>query len=539
MNGVFDFILKAGPTRLYAALGIAAVVAAALFSLVLRMGGEEKSLLFAGVEMREAAEITQRLEQADIPYEVRGDGSSIFVARSRVAEARLMLSADGLPSRGSIGYEIFDQPDALGQTQFQQNINRLRALEGELGRTIGSLDGVVSARVHLVLPERQLFQRDTEQPSASIVLKLRRDELTPGQVRAIRNLVASATPGLTTNRITIVDEAGDLLAAASTEEGAAADGIDSRQVATEERIRRTVTDIVEGVVGAGNARVQVSAEMDFNRVTESTQRFDPEGRVVRSTSTTEGSSSSSERAQGVSAAANVPDTGATPQAGGERNAETNSQETVNYEISNTTRTEVSEGGRIKRLSVAVAVDGVTAPGENGAPGQYQPRNAEEMQRLTQLVRSAVGFSQERGDTVEVVNTQFSRPAAPAATEAAPGMFSFLGNLDVMRIIEIAAMLIASLAFVFFVLRPLIAGLVRGGGAEVPALPGAANAAALPGGGGAMALPAPEEDSIEPSIDIARIQGRVRASSVKRVAEVVGQHPEESVQIIRGWLSNAL
>lgn len=133
---MFDFILKAGPTRLFAALGIAAVVAAIFFTLILRMGGEEKSLLFADVDMREASQMTQRLEAANIPYELRGDGSSIFVARSRVLEARMMLSADGLPSRGSIGYEIFDQPDALGQTQFQQNINRLRALEGELARTI-------------------------------------------------------------------------------------------------------------------------------------------------------------------------------------------------------------------------------------------------------------------------------------------------------------------------------------------------------------------------------------------------------------------
>src|SRR5690606_9308345 len=149
VNGLLDLILKAGPTRLIAALGITAVAAALIFTLVVRMGGEEKALLFSGVEMREAAEITQRLEAAEIPYELRGDGSSIFVARSRVLEARMMLSAEGLPSQGSIGYEIFDEPDALGQTQFQQNINRLRALEGELGRTIGSLDGIASARVIL------------------------------------------------------------------------------------------------------------------------------------------------------------------------------------------------------------------------------------------------------------------------------------------------------------------------------------------------------------------------------------------------------
>lgn len=536
MNGFADLLLKAGPTRLFAALGIAAVVAALLFTLVLRMGGEEKALLFADVDMREASEITQRLEQAEIPYELRGDGSSIFVARSHVMEARMMISADGLLSRGSIGYEIFDEPDALGQTQFQQNINRLRALEGELARTIASIDGIESARVHLVLPERQLFARDAEQPSASIVLQLRRDELSAGQVRAIRNLVASATPGLTTSRVTILDETGRLLAAAQSEDGAIAEGIDSRQTATEERIRRTVTDIVEGIVGQGNARVQVTAEMDFNRVSETSERFDPEGRVVRSTSTTEETAESGSRAQGATAGANVPDAGASPSSGPAGNTNNSSQETVNYEISRTTRTEVSEGGRIRRLSVAVAVDGVTTPGAEGAEATYAPRSEEDMQRLLALVRSAVGYNAERGDIVEVVNTQFARAASTGTEAAAPGMFD-MGTFDVMRIIEIVAALMASLAFVFFVLRPLIGGLMRGG-QSAGAVGAPAGAPALPGpAGAAAALPAPDDpDAV---IDIAQIQGRVRASSVKKVAEVVDKHPDESVQIIRGWLNNAL
>jgi len=550
VNGITDFLLKAGPTRLFTALGIIAVVAAVLFTIVLRMGGEEKSLLFSGVETREMAEITQRLEQAEIPYELGADGSSVMVARSRVLEARMMLSAEGLPSRGGVGYEIFDEPDALGQTQFQQNINRLRALEGELARTIASLDGIAAARVHLVLPERQLFAREAEQPSASIVLQLRRDALTPGQVRAIRNLVAGATPGLTTDRVTIIDEAGRLLAAATEgDAGAAAEGVDARQVSMEERVRRTVTDIVEGVVGPGNARVQVTAEMDFNRVSETSERFDPEGRVVRSTSTSEetGSSTDGRAAQGATAAANVPDgAGASGGAGGQSDNNSTSSETVNYEISRTTRTEISEGGRMRRLSVAVAVNGVLTPGAEGAEAAYAPRSDEEMQRITQLVRSAVGFNEQRGDLVEVVNVQFAAPQNAPGTEAqAPGMFDF-GSFDLMRIIELAAMLIASLAFVFFVLRPLIGGLVRGGapagGGGPPALPGPAGAAvALPGAPIAAGLPSPDgvDGSIEPAIDIAQIQGRVRASSVKKVAEVVDKHPDESMQIIRGWLNNAM
>lgn len=535
-----QMLLKAGPTRLFAMLGIAAVVAALLFTLVFRMGGEAKALLFAGVETREMAEISQRLEAADIPYEIREDGGSIYVARSEVFNARMMLSADGLPSRGSIGYEIFDEPDALGQTQFQQNINRLRALEGELSRTIGSLDGVASARVHLVLPERQLFSRNAEQPTASIVIQLRRDELTAGQVRAIRNLVASATPGLSANRVTIVDETGRLLAAAQSSDDAVADGIDARQVATEDRIRRTVTDIVEGIVGQGNARVQVTADMDFNRVSETTQRFDPEGRVVRSTSSTEESSQIAGSARGTTAAANVPDAGAAGSGGGSQDGSESSQETVNYEISNTTRTEVSEGGRMRRLSVAVAVNGAMTPGADGAAPTYTPRTEEEMTRLTALVRSAVGFNQERGDTVEVVNTQFASLAASNEAAAAPGMFDFLGNLDVMRIVEIVASLVAALAFVFFVLRPLVGGLIRGGANAAGANVGAVPALAGPGGSGgaAAALPSPDGAANDPGIDIAQINGRVRASSVKKVAEVVDQHPDESVQIIRGWLNNA-
>jgi flagellar M-ring protein FliF len=533
VNGITDFIFKAGPTRLFAALGVAAVIAAIFFTLVLRMGGEDKALLFSNVDMREAGEITQHLEQANIPYELRGDGTSIFVPRSKVLEARMMLSADGLPSRGSVGYEIFDQPDALGQTQFQQNINRLRALEGELARTIASLDGVSSARVHLVLPEHQLFARETDQASASIVLKLRRDALTPEQVRAIRNLVASATPGLTTNRVTILDETGRLLAAATDPNNPGGDdGEDARQAAVEEHIRGTVTDIVEGVVGTGNARVQVTADMDFNRVSETTEHYDPEGRVVRSTSTTESTANTNERPQGATTGANVPDTTAASSGNASQNNNNSSQETVNYEISHTTRTSVSEGGAITRLSVAVAVDGVSTPPANGH-GQptWAPRSPEELARLTTLVRSAVGFNQQRGDTIEVVNMRFARAPGEGTEAAAPGPLNFAG-LDLTRIIEIVASLIAALAFVFFVLRPLIGGLIRGGAnAAQGALP-APNGIASMG-----ALPPPDGMGGDSGIDVEQLQ--VRQSSVKKMAEVVNQHPDESVQIIRGWLNNAM
>ncbi len=542
VNAFTDALMKLGPMRLFAALGITAVVAAALFALMFRVGGEEKALLFADVEMAEAGEITAKLETANIPFELKGDGTTIFVPRSKVLSARLMLSEDGLPSRGSVGYEIFDRQDALGATQFQQNINRLRALEGELARTIASIRGVEKARVHLVLPERQLFAQDRQNPTASIVLKIAGGQLSAGQVRAIRNLVASAVPGLAVNHVTIADDSGRLLAAAEDAEdgAAAAEAMDERRAGLEERLRKEVQDIVESVVGAGAARVQVSADVDFNRTTQTSQTFDPEGRVVRETNSTEDSTKGGgSGGGGASATRNLPDGAASDTADGGDSSE-HTEEQVKYEISNTTKTEINEGGRVKRLSVAVAVDGVTTPGADGQPSAWKARDAQELERITALVKSAVGFDEARGDKVEVVNLKFAQLPAAGTEVAKASMFSF-GKDDIMRGAEIIAALIASMAVIFFVLRPLVAGMIGGGGARTGGTP-------LLGGGGsgvtaalgppvAGALPAPAGAAqLDPALDIARINGQVSTSSVKRVAEVIEQHPDESAQILRTWLS---
>ncbi len=545
MNDLTGAFFKLGPARVFAALGVLAVVAALFFTIVFRMGGEEKALLFADVDMKDAGAITAKLEQADIAYELRGDGGAIYVPRSKVLSARMMLSADGLPSRGSVGYELFDKPDALGATQFMQNINRLRALEGELARSIASLDGVESARVHLVLPERQLFQREAEQPSASIVLKVVRDAPSSGEVRAIRNLVASATPGLSADKVTILDDSGRLLAAAEAE-GAEGSGeaMDERQAQIEDRIRKVVQNIVEGVVGPGAARVQVSAELDLNRVEQQQEIYDPEGRVVRSTQSVEDVSSSEDREarSGVSAANNLPDGAPRTETGPDsRDSANRTEETVNYEISKTTRREIIEGGRIRKLSVAVAVDGVVTPGANGAEPSYAPRSSEEMRTLTALVRSAVGYDEARGDKVEVVNARFARAPVAGVEAKKPGLLAFRDG-DVMRGAEIGAAFIAALALIIFVLRPLVSGLIGGGkqaaGTGEPA-GGLALASAAAGAPAASGLPLLSGATPESVIDVARIHGQVKASSVKKVAEVVEQHPEESVSILRNWLNEAL
>jgi len=542
-----------GIGRLATILGVGAGVAAVLVALLLRVGAQPQSLLYANLDLREASQITAQLDQSGVKYEVKGDGSTIMVPRDEVASTRLMLSARGLPTAGSVGYEIFDDAPALGQTDFVQTLNRQRALEGELARTIRSIRGVTAARVHLVLPKRQLFEEETETPSASIMVSANGGALTAQQVRAVRNLVAGAVPGLKADRVTLVDEAGDLLAGGEGGgEGMGSAASAAERTEAEERIRRTVKELVEGVVGAGKARVQVTAELDRARVTTSEERFDPDGQVVRSTQTTQQNANETKpQVNGaVGAAQNIP--GAQGAAAAEAASNSGSQEeTTNFEISRTTRTEVVEPGAIKRLSVAVVVDGATAPpGADGQPGAYTPRSAEEMQRIEQLVRSAVGFSQERGDQITVTNLQFNRPPVDAGGVASSSPFSFDKN-DLMRGVELGVMLVVAILLILFVVRPMLKGPAAGGMAGQLALagaaggPGGATALQMQGAGAGgqvafdgpaangLALPGPGE--FDQRIDIAKIEGQVKASSVKKVAEFVESHPEESVAILCGWL----
>ncbi len=535
MERLAEVLKSIGPMRLLAVLGITGIIAATLLFIMFRVGVEERALLYSDLSAADAAAVTEGLTQAGVDYQLSPDGGTVYVARSQVAEARMRLAAEGLPGQGSVGYEIFDNQDALGATSFVQNVNKLRALEGELARSIDSLDTVRGARVHLTIPERSLFQEATDQPKASVVVGLERGRLTDRQVNAIRNLVASAVPGLVVDRVNLTDESGELLAGASLGDDAATAALDDRRTQYEDRLRQRIQQLVESVVGPGAARVQVSAEMDFSQVSQTQETFDPDQIAVRSTRSIEETSADQQQDQAVTQGQNVPD-GTDPAAAAGTSSNTNrTDQTVNNEISRTTRTEVTAPGRVTRLSVAVAVDGVsTPPTKAGETPAYQPRAEEEMARITALVRSAAGIDDQRGDRLEVANVQFARAAAGEGTEA-PSAFSFDKN-DILRGAEIGAMLLIAVAMIFFVARPLIKGvftppgaaMVMGpGGLMLPA--GADGVAALPGGIG-------EAPGIgDETVDIARIQGAVNAGAMRQVSEVVQDNPEQAVNVIRGWL----
>jgi len=542
VGGFTAALQKFGIGRLAAVLGVAAGVAAVLVAVMLRVGQAPDALLYSNLDLREASEISAALDQAGIKYSSKGDGSTIFVSRDEVGTARLMLAGKGLVTSGSVGYEIFDNQSVLGQTEFQQNLNEQRALQGELSRTIMSMRGITSARVHITMPRREMFQAAATDPTAAVVVGVGGRDLSADQVRAIRNVVASSVPNLKPDKVTVTDQSNRTLAAGSEDAGFTSATAEAAKATTESQLQTRIKDIVEGVVGAGAARVQVTADIDHSRSTTQEQKFDPDGQVVRSTSTN-GSQSQDTTGQadgGVTATNNIPG-GQAPNATPIGSTNSENTETTNYEISNTTTTTVKEPGEVKKLSVSVAVDGKYTPAADGkGEPTYAPRTAEEVQQIKTLVAAAVGIDETRGDKIEVVNVRFNREpsAAPGADEGS-SMFNFDKN-DIMRGVELLVLLVTGFLLIFFVVRPLLKAAT--GGAGAPAVIGANGMPVTPldtqlvGGtlpGQPQMLAAPSD--MDQRLDIARIEGQVKASSIKKVADFVDSHPEESTAILRSWV----
>ena len=498
--------------------------------VIMRVTTPQMTTLFTDLTAEDSSSIIKDLERQAIPFELRNEGAVIMVPKDKVTRLRMKLAESNLPKGGGVGYEIFDKSDALGTTSFVQNINHLRALEGELSRTIRAIDKIQAARVHLVLPERPLFSRETPEPSASIVVRVR-GSLEPAQIRAIRHVVASAVNGLKPQRVSIVDETGRLLAdGAGGDESTAGD---ERRSAFEKRMRNEVEGIVSSVVGQGRARVQLTADFDYNKITQTSDKFDPEGRVLRSSQSREESSATAENNGQVTVNNELPGNQANsgPAA---RDQSKKSEETNNYEISRITKTEVTEVGRVNKISVAVLVDGAYSKNEKGEM-VYQDRSKEQLDRIATLVRSAIGFDQKRGDQVEVVNLRFAEaPSVPPVVEPTGllGMLQFTKD-DVMYVIELGVMMLLGLVVLFMVIRPLVKRILA---AEVvpsltheaaPALTdgsaeGAAGQALLPG---AVSL-----------IDVAQVQGQVHAQAVHKVGELAERNPNETASIVRQWLT---
>lgn len=549
MNAFLQMMRGLGPMRLAAIAGVGVSILGFFIYLMSRVAAPQMELLYGDLEMADSKAIVEKLSTDKVPFEVRRDGAEIWVPKDRKNELRVRMAEQAMPAMGRVaGYELFDKQDALSSTSFQQNINYVRAMEGELSRTIRAIDKVKSARVHLVLPKREAFAREANDPSASVILKMQGSaRLERSQVVAIQHLIAAAVPKMKPSRISIVDDRGTLLAKGfENDQELAAQTAEEMKLKTENRLARTVESILERSLGPGRVRAEVAVEMDLSRAVTTEEVYDPDSKVVRSQVTVnEDESSQDGETPNVSVTNNLPDPNASQSSSSKSSSKSaKTQETVNFEISKKTKNTVREVGEIKRVTAAVLVDGMYDVAADGKK-TYRDRTPEEIAKLEELVRNAIGFDRSRQDQVKVISMQFAGGEEQYAAEE-PGEFIFGMRRDfVEKVASNLGLSIVAILFLLLVLRPLIGRaiesmqgqvgpdgrrLLTADGQVVPQLTGP----------GAPSTPAPalggeEEVIADELIDIDKVEGRVKASSIRKIGEIVEKHPEEALSIIRNWL----
>jgi len=514
------------------------------------------SLLYAGLEPGPAGEVVQALEASDAAYEIRGQ--SIFVDSSRRDELRMTLASDGMPTNSAKGYELLDGLTGFGTTSQMFDAAYWRAKEGELARTIMSSPNIRSARVHLGNPTGGTFSRQVR-ATASVTVTTGDGSLSPSHAKALKYLVASAVSGLSTEDVAVIDSRGGVIMSGDEALSAGATG-DYRAA----ELKRNVERLLEARVGYGNAIVEVNVET----VTESEQiferRFDPEGRVAISSETEERSNSSTDsRSNSVTVASNLPDGDAS--AGGQSNAQdSQTRERINYEVSETKREISRLPGAVKRLSVAVLLDGIRTVDPNSGEPVWEARAQSELDDLRDLVASAVGLDETRGDTLTIKTLEFE-PIVAEGTVGAQGFLQRL-HLDVMSIIQMAVLAIVSLVLGLFVVRPILSqerakgaapalsppsaesdpgpAPASGGAIPIPANPPAPLSAAAPDGGlpalsgeiddGDFAAP---QMAVVSDFDLGDGFDDMSDDPVKRLKRLIENREEETVEILRNWMES--
>jgi flagellar M-ring protein FliF len=502
---------------------------AVLIAVALWTQQPDMQVLFTNLTGEDAAAIIDKLKEAKVPYETSGGGTTVLVPSAQVHELRLQLATQGLPHGGGVGYEIFDRT-SIGMSEFVQKLNYRRALQGELARTIAQMPEVERARVHLAIPERRLFANEQDRARASVVLSLRNGYmLSKAQVQGVVHLVSSSVEGLQARDVTVVDGHGRLLSGSTADETI---GLTSSQLeyqrTVEKDIETRIQTMLERIVGQNKAVVRVSSVIDFRKIETTEERFDPNGQVVRSEQRgqekTSGTNGTVGGVPGVQS--NVPPGVEQEPAQTSSSSSQTKNETVNYEISRVVSKIVEPVGIIRQLSVAVLVDGTYgAPqaGEGEAAGaeqagaarKYIPRSEEEMKRIEEIVKKAMGFSEERQDQVQVTNVQFDLGTDELQTGGADATAdAWKWWLPYMRY-GVGALLFFMI--LFFVVRPLLGMLGGGTGQSEEAKAPGPTLPASAGGGELKPAEIPDRTQI---IDMAR------------------KNPDTTAVVVKQWLKSS-
>ncbi len=494
-------------------IGAAVAVFVAVLALARMASAPAQALLYSGLDPAAAGEVVAALEQRGVAYTVRGE--AIFVDADQRDSLRMQLAAEGLPAVGGAGYELLDRLSGFGTTAQMFDAAYLRAKEGELARTIAASPAVRAARVHIAAPPPAPFRRETR-PTASVTVTTRSGGLTADQARAIRHMVAASVAGLVPADVAVIDSALGLV----PDDAAPTPGSAGQDRA--EALRSNVERLMAARVGAGRALVEVSVDVVTERESITERRLDPQGRVAIATDTEERTESSQGTAPGVTVASNLPE-GDAGKGGESRSNAATTRERVNFEVSEVARALERPPGAIRRLTVAVLVDGTT-----DAAGTWSPRSEAELADLRDLVAAAVGFDAARGDVITIKSMQFVRPADDLAGEA-PG---FLAGLDAMRLIQMAVIAAVALLLGLFVLRPMVTGARRGtNDGLAPALPSPSLAPVpvLEGEIDDGAGPRPEAAARGPADPPAA------DAAVERLRRLIAERQTETVEILRSWM----
>ena len=518
-------------------IGMASIAVVAAFIGLFRMvSNPGMTLLYAGLEATAAGDVIQSLEQKGIHNEVRG--GAIYVESSARDMLRMTLATEGLPENGMQGYELLDTLTGFGTTSQMFDAAYWRAKEGELARTIVTIPMITAARVHIANTGSNPFQRAVT-PSASVTLTTTGGSVAIAQARAIKFLVASAVPGLKTDDVSVIDSVVGLVAAA--EDQSQGQNGDDRSDTMRDRVLR----LLEARVGVGNVVVEVDISTDFVSETVRERIVDPSSRVVISTDTEESSNDSTSSADGaVTVASNLPD-GEAAGAEGSRNSNNQTRERINYEISETSREVLRSPGTVKRITVAVLVNGIQ---QVNAEGQLvlEPRNEDELEALKDLVSSAVGLDEARGDQVTLKSMEFLQNA-PIGTYAESSLFQSL-SLDVMSLIQMAVLAIVTLLLGLFVLRPILTSKTE----PYPIAPPETTLVRSIGnvGSGSSELTPLTGEIADDDFEFGALsaaQASAGASSasdqnqssdpVDRLRALIAERQDETVEILRGWIED--
>ncbi|WP_112310267.1 flagellar basal-body MS-ring/collar protein FliF [Pseudogemmobacter bohemicus] len=504
-------------------VGATIAVFLAVLALSRLSGGSPQVLLYAGLNGRAAGEVVTALDQRGVPYEVRGD--SIWVDAASRDSLRMSLAGEGLPSAGGAGYELLDTLSGFGTTAQMFDAAYWRAKEGELARTILAVPDVRAARVHISQGPADPFRRGNT-PTASVTVTTASGRISDDQARALKHLVASAISGMTPADVQVIDTTGGLVSPA--EDGTSGSASDRAK-----EIRQSVERLLAARVGPGKAVVEVSLELQTEREQITERRFDPEGRVAISTDTEEKSSQNSEPGGDVTVASNLPEGDTTAGAGGQAQS-TETRERVNYEISETQRELLRGPGGIRRMSVAVLIDGQTVTAQDGTQS-WQPRSDSEISALRELVAAAAGIDESRGDSLTLKSLEF-QPLTAEGTEATTGFLAGFGPLDTMTLIQIAALTVVALILMLFVLRPILAS---GRAAALPAPPLPLQLPGLDTSGAPDTVLNGEIDSgfSLPDLPMVDFSGgdQLQEDPVERLQRLIRERQAESIEILRGWL----